>query len=52
MNYTFDFSVILENIDVLLVEAWLTLKISLLEIAFMLEDALATFTFNCSLPTL
>lgn len=34
MNYTFDFSVIWENIDVLLAGVWLTLKISLLAIAF------------------
>lgn len=34
MNYTFDFSVIWENMDVLLAGVWLTLKISLLAIAF------------------
>lgn len=34
MDYTFDFSVIWENTDVLLEGAWLTLKISLLAIAF------------------
>lgn len=33
MAYTFDFSVIWENIDVLLAGAWLTLKISILAIA-------------------
>ncbi|WP_199194084.1 amino acid ABC transporter permease [Pleurocapsa sp. CCALA 161] len=34
MNYAFDFSVVWENIDVLLAGVWLTLKISLLAIAF------------------
>ncbi|MGF1482700.1 MAG: amino acid ABC transporter permease [Cyanophyceae cyanobacterium] len=34
MNYTFDFSVIWENLDVLAAGAWLTLKMSLLAIAF------------------
>ena len=37
MNYTFDFSVIWENIDVLMAGAWLTLKISVLAIATMRE---------------
>ena len=34
MNYQFDFSVIWENIDLLIVGAWLTLKISFVAIAF------------------
>lgn len=34
MNYSFDFSIIWENIGVLLAGAWLTVKISVLAIAF------------------
>ncbi len=34
MGYTFDFSVIWENLGVLLAGAWLTIKISLLSLAF------------------
>lgn len=34
MDYTFDFSVIWENLDVLISGAWLTLRMSLLAIAF------------------
>lgn len=48
MSYSFDFSVIWENLDVLLAGAWLTLKMSLLAIAFGLVIGIIGSLFRTS----
>jgi len=48
MNYSFDFSIIGENIGVLLAGAWLTIKISLTAIAFGLVIGILPALFRTS----
>jgi polar amino acid transport system permease protein len=48
MNYSFDFSIIGENIGVLLAGAWLTIKISLIAIAFGLIIGIIGALFRTS----
>jgi len=48
MDYSFDFSVVWQNIGVLLAGAWLTLKISLLAIAFGLVIGIIGALFRTS----
>ncbi|MGP1383602.1 MAG: amino acid ABC transporter permease [Thainema sp.] len=48
MGYSFDFSVIWENLDVVLAGAWLTLKMSLLAIAFGLVIGILGSLFRTS----
>jgi polar amino acid transport system permease protein len=48
MNYSFDFSIIGENIGVLLAGAWLTIKISLTAIAFGLVIGILGALFRTS----
>ena len=48
MNYSFDFSIIWANLGVLLAGAWLTIKISLLAIAFGLVIGVIGALFRTS----